>query len=187
MRRKNQQLTQDEAIGILLKATSGVLALHCDNVYPYAVPVSYVYNNGRLYFHSALVGHKIDAIKSCARASFCVVGQDDVIPEKYTTLYRSVIAFGQIHIVDNESEKLRVARMLGNRYNPTTTKPCKKNCSMASTEWQSCVSTLSISPEKNPLSWFEQKLPERFSATTPHTSRTHYRPSFTQIRGHTTQ
>ena len=126
MRRKNQQLTQDEAIGILLKATSGVLALHGDNGYPYAVPVSYVYNNGRLYFHSALVGHKIDAIKSCARASFCVVGQDDVIPEKYTTLYRSVIAFGQIHIVDNESEKLRVARMLGNRYNPNNDEALQK-------------------------------------------------------------
>lgn len=118
MRRKGQQLTQEETVDILLRATSGVLALHGAGGYPYAVPLSYVYEDGRLYFHSALAGHKIEAIKNCAQASFCVVDQNDVIPEKYTTLYRSVIAFGQIHIVDNESEKLRVARMLGNRYNP---------------------------------------------------------------------
>ena len=39
-------------------------------------------------------------------------------PEKYTTFYRSVIAFGRIHIVEDEQEKLASARMLGNRYNP---------------------------------------------------------------------
>lgn len=126
MRRKGQQLTQEETVDILLKATSGVLALHGAGGYPYAVPLSYVYDDGRLYFHSALAGHKIEAIKNCARASFCVVDQDDVIPEKYTTLYRSVIAFGQIHIVDNESEKLRAARMLGNRYNPNNDEALQK-------------------------------------------------------------
>jgi nitroimidazol reductase NimA-like FMN-containing flavoprotein (pyridoxamine 5'-phosphate oxidase superfamily) len=126
MRRKGQQLTQEETVDILLRATSGVLALHGAGGYPYAVPLSYVYEDGRLYFHSALAGHKIEAIKNCAQASFCVVDQDDVIPEKYTTLYRSVIAFGQIHIVDNESEKLRVARMLGNRYNPNNDEALQK-------------------------------------------------------------
>ena len=39
-------------------------------------------------------------------------------PERYTTFYRSVIAFGRIHIIEDEHEKLAAARMLGNRYNP---------------------------------------------------------------------
>ena len=118
MRRKRQQLSDEESYAILQKATSGTLALLGDGDYPYAVPISYVYSEGKLYFHSALSGHKVDAIRSCDRASFCVVAQDDVKPALYTTFFRSVIAFGRIHIVDDEAEKLAAARLLGNRYNP---------------------------------------------------------------------
>jgi hypothetical protein len=118
MRRKRQQLSNEESIAILEKTTAGTLALLGDNDYPYAVPISYVYNGGKLYFHSALSGHKVDAIRKCDRASFCVIEQDDVQPKKYTTFFRSVIAFGRIHIIDDEQEKTETARMLGNRYNP---------------------------------------------------------------------
>lgn len=118
MRRKRQQLSDEESYAILQKATSGTLALLGDGGYPYAVPISYVYSEGKLYFHSALSGHKVDAIRSCDRASFCVVAEDDVKPALYTTFFRSVIAFGRIHIVDDEAEKLAAARLLGNRYNP---------------------------------------------------------------------
>ena len=102
MMRKRQQLSEEESVAILKKATAGTLALLGDNDYPYSVPLSYVYHEGRIYFHS----------------SFCVIEQDDVQPEKYTTFFRSVIAFGRIHIIEDEHEKLETARMLGNRYNP---------------------------------------------------------------------
>jgi len=118
MRRKRQQLSEEESVAILKKATAGTLALLGDNDYPYSVPLSYVYQEGRIYFHSALAGHKVDAIRKCDKASFCVIEQDDVQPEKYTTFFRSVIAFGRIHIIEDEHEKLETARMLGNRYNP---------------------------------------------------------------------
>ena len=118
MRRKRQQLSEEESVAILKKATAGTLALLGDNDYPYAVPLSYVYQEGRIYFHSALSGHKVDAIRKCDKASFCVIEQDDVQPEKYTTFFRSVIAFGRIHIIEDDHEKLETARMLGNRYNP---------------------------------------------------------------------
>ena len=139
MRRKRQQLAEEESIGILQKATSGTLALMGDNDYPYAVPISYVYHEGKLYFHSALTGHKVDAIRKCDKASFCVIEKDDVQPEKYTTFFRSVIAFGRIHIIEDEGgthdvdnivggyhEKLKVARMLGNRYNPNQDETLQK-------------------------------------------------------------
>ena len=126
MRRKRQQLSEAESIGILQKATSGTLALLGDNGYPYAVPISYVYHEGKLYFHSALSGHKVDAIRQCDKASFCVIEQDDVQPKKYTTFFRSVIAFGRIHIIEDEDEKLSTARMLGNRYNPNDDESLKK-------------------------------------------------------------
>ena len=126
MRRKRQQLSESESIGILQKATSGTLALLGDNGYPYAVPISYVYHEGKMYFHSALSGHKVDAIRQCDKASFCVIEQDDVQPKKYTTFFRSVIAFGRIHVIEDEAEKLSTARMLGNRYNPNDDESLQK-------------------------------------------------------------
>ena len=126
MRRKRQQLSEEESISILKKATAGTLALLGDNDYPYAVPISYVYADGRLYFHSALSGHKVDAIRKSDKASFCVIEQDDVQPKKYTTFFRSVIAFGRIHIIEDEQEKLKMARMLGNRYNPNDEESLQK-------------------------------------------------------------
>ena len=118
MRRRRQQLSTEEAVAILQKSTAGTLALLGDNDYPYAVPLSYVYQDGRIYFHSALAGHKVDAVRKNEKASFCVIEQDDVQPKKYTTFYRSVIAFGRVRVVDDEAEKMRMARMLGDRYNP---------------------------------------------------------------------
>ena len=139
MRRKRQQLSEEESIAILQKATAGTLALLGDNDYPYAVPISYVYANGRLYFHSALSGHKVDAIRKCDKASFCVIEQDEVHPEKYTTFFRSVIAFGRIHIIEDEEgthdvdniaggyhEKLATAWIFGNRYNPNQEEALQK-------------------------------------------------------------
>ena len=126
MRRKRQQLSEEESIGILQKATAGTLALLGDNGYPYAVPISFVYHEGKLYFHSALSGHKVDAIRNCDKASFCVIAQDDVQPKQYTTFFRSVIAFGRIHIIEDEAEKLATARMLGNRYNPNDDESLQK-------------------------------------------------------------
>lgn len=126
MRRKRQQLSEAESIGILQRATSGTLALLGDNGYPYAVPISYVYAEGKLYFHSALSGHKVDAIRNCDKASFCVINKDDVQPEKYTTYFCSVIAFGRIHIIEDHKEKLETARMLGDRYNPNQEEALQK-------------------------------------------------------------
>ena len=126
MRRKRQQLSEEESVGILQRATSGTLALLGDDDYPYAVPISYVYHEGKLFFHSALAGHKIDAIRKCDKASFCVIERDDIQPEKYTTFFRSVIAFGRIHIIEDEMEKLETARMLGNRYHPNDDEALQK-------------------------------------------------------------
>ena len=119
MRRKRQQLSDEESYAILQNATSGTLALLGDGGYPYAVPISYVFCEGKLYFHSALSGHKVDAIRSCDRASFCVVAQDDVKPAMYTTFFRSVIAFGRITIVEDPARTEKIARQIGLKYHPT--------------------------------------------------------------------
>ena len=126
MRRKRQQLSEEEVLRILRSSTSGTLGLLGDGGYPYAVPISYVYSDGKLYFHSALSGHKVDAIRNYDKASFCVIEQDDVQPEQYTTYFRSVIAFGRVHIIDDEQEKFETARLLGDRYNPNHDESLRK-------------------------------------------------------------
>ena len=118
MRRSKQQMSEEAANVILKNATSGVLSLLGDDGYPYGVPLSYVYDNGKLYFHSALTGHKVDAVRNYEKASFTVIMQDDIVPEKYTTLYRSVIAFGCVHIADDEAERIHGVQLLAEKYNP---------------------------------------------------------------------
>lgn len=118
MRRKNQQLAHDACVRLLQAGSSGVLSLLGDGSYPYGVPISYVYDDDRLYFHCAASGHKLDAVRSCDKASFCLITQDDVLPEKFTTLYRSVIAFGRIHIMEPGPALQRAIELLGRKYSP---------------------------------------------------------------------
>lgn len=117
MRRINQKLSQEETIRILEEGTSGVLALSGDDGYPYAVPMSYVYCGGKLYFHCANVGHKMDAIARCEKASFCVVSQDLIVPEKFTTFFRSAIAFGRIRVLSGD-EAISALMTLAEKYSP---------------------------------------------------------------------
>ena len=116
MRRIRQQLAHEEAEAILRRTTSGVLALLGDDDYPYAVPLSHVYHNGKLYFHGAMDGHKADAVRRHAKASFCVIAADDVVPHRFTTRYRSVIAFGRVREVKDANEKREAITALAMRY-----------------------------------------------------------------------
>ncbi len=118
VRRDDRRMTEEECRSILAEATSGVLALSGDDGYPYAVPMSYVLKGDTLYFHSAPEGHKIDAVKRCERASFCVADRDRVDPEHYTTHYRSVIAFGRIRLVEDEAEMRCALHLLADKYSP---------------------------------------------------------------------
>lgn len=118
MRRSKQQMQDAAAKEILQTATSGVLSLLGDDGYPYGVPISFAYADGKLYFHSAKSGHKVDAVKAYEKASFSVIVQDDIVPEKYTTYFRSVVAFGAVHIAEEEAERVMGMRLLAEKYNP---------------------------------------------------------------------
>ncbi len=119
IRRKKQTLTTGECEKILQEGTSGVLAVSGDGGYPYTVPLSYISSGDKIYFHCARSGHKIDAIQRDEKASFCVIGQDHVMPERFTTYYKSVIIFGRIKIIDDEVEKRRVLKKLCSKYAPS--------------------------------------------------------------------
>lgn len=120
MRRKKQQLSDTESRSILHQGSSGVLAVRGDAGYPYAVPLNYVYaeEEHTIYFHCAKSGHKLDAILANSKVSFCVIGMDQVIPERYTTHFRSVIVFGQAYVIEEAEEKRNAIYQLVKKYCP---------------------------------------------------------------------
>lgn len=118
MRRARQQLSQAACEEILHRQGTGVLAVHGEEGYPYAVPLNYVYLDGRIYFHCAQTGHKLDAIAENEKVSFCVIGHDEVLPKKLTTLYRSVIAFGRASVVEDSTEKREAVTALSRALAP---------------------------------------------------------------------
>jgi nitroimidazol reductase NimA-like FMN-containing flavoprotein (pyridoxamine 5'-phosphate oxidase superfamily) len=118
MRRKKQLLSEAETIDILRSCTSGVLAVTGDDGYPYAVPLSYAYKDGSLFFHFAKEGHKIDGIAKNDKVSFCVIKTDDVIQKTFTTHFRSVIVFGRARILTEDSEKKYALECLVEKYSP---------------------------------------------------------------------
>lgn len=118
LRRKRQALSRADCEAVLSRGTSGVLALAGDDGYPYAVPLSYLYEDGKLLFHCAKAGHKLDAVARCDKASFCVIDQDRVVPEEYTTYFRSVIVFGQVRELTDAAEKRAAVLQLSRKYVP---------------------------------------------------------------------
>ena len=94
------------------------MAVAGENGYPYAFPIDYVYDGGRLYFHCAKTGHKLDAVRACDKASFCVIDRDEVLPEKFTTKYRSAIVFGRVREVTGAAEIENIMRALAGKYSP---------------------------------------------------------------------
>lgn len=118
MRRSGQMLSQEDCDAILKEQTSGVLSLYGEDGYPYGVPLSYVYADGKLYFHSAKAGHKVDAVRKNNKASFTIIAQDNIVPEQYTTHFRSVIVFGRMRILEDDAEKRSAIEQLAEKYMP---------------------------------------------------------------------
>lgn len=118
MRRQKQNLTEAETVEILRSCTSGVLAVAGDDGYPYAVPLSYAYKDGKLFFHFAKTGHKLDGILRSSKVSFCVIQTDAVVPEALTTHFRSAIVFGRARILTDDAEKQTALECLVEKYSP---------------------------------------------------------------------
>lgn len=116
MRRKKQQLLEEDAILLLEKCETAVLAVNTEKGYPYAVPINYVYHDRKVYFHSGSKGLKMNSIRENEKVSLCIVAEDTVIPERFATDYQSVILFGKARIVTEESDKLTAIRLLNHKY-----------------------------------------------------------------------
>jgi nitroimidazol reductase NimA-like FMN-containing flavoprotein (pyridoxamine 5'-phosphate oxidase superfamily) len=118
MRRKKQQLSEEETIEILKFHTAGVLGVTGDDGYPYTVPLSYVFKDGKLFFHCAREGHKLDGIQRNDKVSFCVIDADEVVQKTFTTHFRSVIVFGRARILTDDHERRSALTDLVEKFSP---------------------------------------------------------------------
>ena len=94
LRRKDKKISIEEAMGLLTKGEYGILSTVGADGQPYGVPLNYVYKNNTIYFHCALIGHKLDNLESNPRVSFCVVGETKVLPSEFSTEFISTVVFG---------------------------------------------------------------------------------------------
>jgi len=117
MRRKDKALDKDAAEHLLQTGEYGVLSTVDAQGQPYGVPLNYVFDDGCLYFHCALQGHKLDNLLANRRVSFCVVGHTRVLPEEFNTEFESVIVFGEASVVQGD-ERHRALVQLVEKYSP---------------------------------------------------------------------
>lgn len=119
MRRSKQELSKEECIDILTNEPRGVLALIGDFDYPYALPMSHAYVDGKIYFHGAMKGHKMDAIKKFDKVSYCVIDKGVKNPDGWSYTFKSVIVFGKIRTLTDRDEKIDRLTHLGDKFFPT--------------------------------------------------------------------
>ena len=121
MRRFKQQVSDEICRKILREEWRGVLAVHGEDGYPYALPIDFYYNEekNKIYFHCAKEGHKLDAIRADNRVSFCVYDKGFRKEGDWALNITSVIIFGKIRIIDNPEETLVTVRKFGEKFFPT--------------------------------------------------------------------
>lgn len=119
MRRIGQALYAEELDRVLTQAPRGVLAVHGEDGYPYAFPMDFLYLEGKLYFHCAKAGHKLDALRADDRVSFCVMDEGYRREGEWALNIRSVVIFGRVGKVDDPDRARHIARLLGLKYYPS--------------------------------------------------------------------
>lgn len=117
MRRADKVLADQEAEELLMQGDYGILSTVDADGQPYGVPLNYVYKNESIYFHCAVIGHKLDNIKAEKRASFCVVSDVEILPEKFSTRYKSTIVTGTAQEISGDERNEALVWLL-EKYSP---------------------------------------------------------------------
>ena len=126
IRRIKKKLPESEAVRMMEQLSYCTLALQGDDEYTYSVPVNFVYENRKIYFHSAVEGKKCDSISKNNKISFSAVEKDDVKPAEFTTHYKSVVGFGEIRLLESREEIQHAMELILEKYSPDYIKEGKE-------------------------------------------------------------
>ncbi len=122
MRKSRKEIKDDKVIAQVLSTCHvGRLGTVGRDGYPMVKPLNFVYDGGKIYFHTALEGEKIDDIRRDDRVCFevdlpvaYVRGRENPCTAEY--LYRSVIIKGRANIVSDRAEKILALSRLMEKY-----------------------------------------------------------------------
>lgn len=120
MRRTEREVTAPaEVEQMLAQGTVCHLGL-VDGDRAYVVPVSYGYQEGRLYVHSAGMGHKVELLRANNNVCFEVTVESSVVPAgspcSWSVRYASVIGYGRASFIDDRAEKARALDVITGHY-----------------------------------------------------------------------
>ncbi|MEE1114750.1 MAG: pyridoxamine 5'-phosphate oxidase family protein [Eubacterium sp.] len=121
MRRFKQEITAEECVEVLNKAPRGILSFHGENGYPYAIPLNQFFNeeDGKIYFHCAKDGLKIDLMKQNDKVCFTVMDEGFRKEGEWALNIRSVVCLGRLEPVTDREQIIGVCRKLGLKHYPT--------------------------------------------------------------------
>ncbi len=124
MRQAKKEIHNEEVIiGVLNTCHVGRLGTISGNGYPMIKPLNFVYDGGKIYFHSAKEGEKIDDIMRDSRVCFeadlpIALVKSRTSPCRAEYLYRSVIIRGRAHVVEDRTEQVDALKKLMRKYQP---------------------------------------------------------------------
>jgi len=118
MRREDRRLDDAAAMALLKRGEYGILSTAGKDNRPYGIPVNYVVMEDAIFFHCATEGQKLENITANRGVSFCVVGRTELLPEKFSTRYESVVVSGNAGVVEKQETKKKALNALVAKYAP---------------------------------------------------------------------
>jgi len=110
----------EEMESLLQKALVGCLATVGPDGSPYITPLHFAYHRGKIYFHCALKGRKMDNIQANPRVCFEVHELIKIVQGQracdFDTRYRSVLILGRACSLPDGDEKIAVLTALAEKY-----------------------------------------------------------------------
>lgn len=122
VRRQERLLDEESAREIIRGGEYGVLSMVESiegELCGYVLPINYAWDGeDYIYLHCAPEGHKLDCIDINPNISFCIVGRTDVISNKFTTAYESVIVRGKAERNLTSEERMKALELILDKYSP---------------------------------------------------------------------
>ncbi len=121
MRRIKQELSLEEAKSLLMKNKRGVISFNGEDGYPYSIPINFLYDEeeNKIYFHGAKSGYKIDCIKKNNKTCFVTYGDQELSENGWSYYLKSLVAFGEIEIIEDRDLAAKKLIELASRYYPS--------------------------------------------------------------------
>lgn len=119
---KKKVLDEERILEILRTAHYGTLATCSGDGEPYCVPIGFAYDeaSGNLLFHTANQGQKITNLARDNRVCFSIVGEANLVTEKFAATFQSLIIFGRFERVPDD-EALDAAVIFCRKFAPKAT------------------------------------------------------------------